>query len=339
MWCYSCLSLITLLFFFDVLSHLAMRDDFFSLFFAVLFHVILAISYWFFLRDAPSFVLPAPQNYEVIEAELFIEQDVILTPAPPEREIEPPPPPPPPPVVIEEPDESATLALLELKKQDLAKIEAEAERKRINEQKRKEEAERKRINEQKRKEEAERKRTDEQKRKEEAERKRINEQKRKEEAERKRTDEQKRKEETERKRADEQKRKEETERKRKEAAAKAAAAKAQADANAAGKQAAKEALINQRVAQVMALVQQRVKQRWIRPPNTSNTLSCIIEVRLLPDGTVGSASVVKSSGNVAFDRSAEQAIRSASPLPVSISQNSDVFDKFRHFRFKFDASQ
>jgi colicin import membrane protein len=323
-----------------------MRDDFFALFFAVLFHLILAVSYWFFSKNTLIFVSPATPNYQVIEAELLIDQVVEFDDPPPPLPVvetpvvetvsepvvvqEPDP-------VIQEPDESAQLALLELKKQDLAKIEAEAERKQIEEQKRKEAAERKRIEEQKRKEEAERKRIQEQKRKEAVERKQVEEQKRKEEAERKQIEEQKRKEAAERKRKEEQKRKEETERKRKEAAA-AAAAKAQADA-AAAEGTANQARVGQRVGQVMALIQQRVKQRWIRPPNTSNTLSCIIEVRLLPDGTVGSASVVKSSGNTVFDRSAEQAIRSASPLPVSISQNADVFDKFRQFRFKFDASQ
>ncbi|OUD14971.1 cell envelope integrity protein TolA [Thioflexithrix psekupsensis] len=322
-----------------------MRDDFFAVFFAVLFHLMLAVSYWLFSKNTLVFVLPASQNYQVIEAELLIDPELDLEEPPPPLPVvetpvvEPIPEPvvipePEPEPIVEEPDESAQLALLELKKQEQAKIEAETERKRIEEQKRKEAAERKRAEEQKRKEkeEAERKRIKEQERKEAAERKRTEAQQRKEKEEAER----KRKEAAERKRAEEQKRKEkeEAERKRKEAAA----AKAQADA-AAARGAADQARMTQRVGQVMALIQQRVKQRWIRPPNTTNALSCIIEVRLLPDGTVGSASVVKSSGNTVFDRSAEQAIRSASPLPVSISQNADVFDKFRQFRFKFDASQ
>jgi colicin import membrane protein len=42
----------------------------------------------------------------------------------------------------------------------------------------------------------------------------------------------------------------------------------------------------------------------------------VVEVRLGPGGVVLAAQVVRSSGNAAFDRSAETAVRRADPLPM-----------------------
>ncbi|TNC89766.1 MAG: protein TolA, partial [Thalassolituus sp.] len=60
------------------------------------------------------------------------------------------------------------------------------------------------------------------------------------------------------------------------------------------------------------------------------------EVRLVmvPTGEVISANVVKSSGHAALDRSVEQAIMKASPLPVP--EDIRVFEKnFRTLTMKF----
>jgi colicin import membrane protein len=63
-------------------------------------------------------------------------------------------------------------------------------------------------------------------------------------------------------------------------------------------------------------------------------LKCTIQVKLLPSGDVMEAVVVSSSGDPVFDRSAENAVRKASPLPVP--QDKGLFNQeFRIFTFVF----
>lgn len=81
-------------------------------------------------------------------------------------------------------------------------------------------------------------------------------------------------------------------------------------------------------------IQQRVINRWIKPPTSANGLRCKIRVKLLPSGDVMDVQVIKSSGDSVFDRSAENAVRKASPLPVPNSRA--LFNQnFRTFTFNF----
>lgn len=81
-------------------------------------------------------------------------------------------------------------------------------------------------------------------------------------------------------------------------------------------------------------IQQKVIKRWIKPPLFTEGMSCTIRVRLLSSGDVMSVTVLRSSGNSIFDRSAENAVRKASPLPVP--KDKDLFTKkFRLFTFLF----
>ena len=83
-----------------------------------------------------------------------------------------------------------------------------------------------------------------------------------------------------------------------------------------------------------AAIQQRVNTRWIKPQTSKQGLSCTIRVKLLPSGDVMEAKVVTSSGDNVFDRSAENAVRKASPLPVP--KDRALFIKhFRRFTFEF----
>ena len=59
--------------------------------------------------------------------------------------------------------------------------------------------------------------------------------------------------------------------------------------------------------------------------STEQGLNCLMEIRLIPGGAVGSVSITRSSGNPAFDRSAIAAARAASPFPVP----NELFDEFR----------
>jgi colicin import membrane protein len=73
----------------------------------------------------------------------------------------------------------------------------------------------------------------------------------------------------------------------------------------------------------------------IKPPFLKEKLHCIIKVKLFPGGDVIDTKVIKSSGNAVFDRSAENALRKAEPLPVP---NDPVIfrQKFKTFDFIFN---
>ena len=65
-----------------------------------------------------------------------------------------------------------------------------------------------------------------------------------------------------------------------------------------------------------AAIRQRVTRAWERPPGVPEGLSAVVSVRLGPGGAVLTAEVVQSSGDEAFDRSAERAVFRADPLPM-----------------------
>jgi len=88
-------------------------------------------------------------------------------------------------------------------------------------------------------------------------------------------------------------------------------------------------------ARVMGLIQAKVNRNWLRPPGTEG-LKCTVRVRLGSTGTVLLVSVVESSGNVAFDRSVEAAVRKADPLPMPRSER--LIARFRDLTFIFDPS-
>ncbi|MCP1674535.1 TonB family protein [Natronocella acetinitrilica] len=69
-------------------------------------------------------------------------------------------------------------------------------------------------------------------------------------------------------------------------------------------------------ARYVSLWAERVRNAWTRPPGDITGLSSDVRVNVMPTGSVVSVEVVGGSGDAAFDRSVEQAIRRASPLPV-----------------------
>ncbi len=83
------------------------------------------------------------------------------------------------------------------------------------------------------------------------------------------------------------------------------------------------------------LIKQQVIRNWRIPPTARSGMVCKIMVRLLPSGDVVSVQVVKSSGDPVFDRSVEDAVYSAAPLPVP-GVESGLFDEFREVKFSFD---
>ena len=71
-----------------------------------------------------------------------------------------------------------------------------------------------------------------------------------------------------------------------------------------------------------------VVSNWSRPPSARNDMEARLRVELIPTGEVISVTVISSSGNSAFDRSAEAAIRKARRFEVP--GETRLFE--RHFR-------
>jgi len=77
-------------------------------------------------------------------------------------------------------------------------------------------------------------------------------------------------------------------------------------------------------------ISSKIEQNWSRPPSARNGMRCELLIQLVPTGRVVSVSIVKSSGNSAFDRSAEQAVKKAEVFPEIKEMSPQVFE--RHYR-------
>ncbi|HEC16494.1 MAG TPA: cell envelope integrity protein TolA [Sedimenticola sp.] len=221
------------------------------------------------------------------------------------------------------------------------------EEKRLADLKRKQQKEKKRLAElekkRKAREKAEaakrakaKKKAEAEKRRKAAARKKAEEKKRKAAAARKKAEaEKKRKAAEARKKAEAEKRRKAAEAKRKaaEAARLAAEQKAREEALQAQLEAERAARERDRYGRAIKL---KIEDNWLRPSTVGEGLSCEVRVRLLPGGGVAAVTITRSSGNGAFDRSVEQAVYKAEPLPVPAGAG---FEAFRELKFVFDPSK
>jgi len=81
-------------------------------------------------------------------------------------------------------------------------------------------------------------------------------------------------------------------------------------------------------------IYQLIVANWSRPPSARNGMQTKLMVELVPTGDVVNVTITQSSGNEAFDRSAEQAVRKVGRFDVP--KDSDLFEKyFRRFPVLF----
>jgi TonB family protein len=121
-----------------------------------------------------------------------------------------------------------------------------------------------------------------------------------------------------------------------ELAAIARADLARAVAEEAAESVAATATADEMAASYAALIQQTVINYWSRPPSARNGMEALLAIQLIPTGEVVSVSVLKSSGNSAFDRSAINAVEKAGSFPELQNLPSREFEKsFRRFRLLF----
>lgn len=91
-------------------------------------------------------------------------------------------------------------------------------------------------------------------------------------------------------------------------------------------QAAREASEREkRQAEWVDVLARHIQKYWIRPASAGSDFQCTVNVKLLPDGSVTYAKIDKSCGSPQLDRSVEDAVYRASPLPKPADPS--VFDR------------
>jgi len=82
-------------------------------------------------------------------------------------------------------------------------------------------------------------------------------------------------------------------------------------------------------------IRRKIVANWSRPASARNGMKVTLRVELLQGGAVSAVSLVTSSGDAAFDRSAEAAIRRSGRFDVP--EDSAIFERrFRRFNLLFN---
>lgn len=85
-----------------------------------------------------------------------------------------------------------------------------------------------------------------------------------------------------------------------------------------------------------ALIRDTVVNYWSRPPSARNGMEALLAIQLVPTGEIVSVSVLRSSGSVAFDRSAMNAVEKAGSFPELRNLPPREFEQtFRRFQLLF----
>jgi colicin import membrane protein len=75
------------------------------------------------------------------------------------------------------------------------------------------------------------------------------------------------------------------------------------------------------------LIQQLVTDNWSRPPSARNGMRAVIQIKMLPTGELVDVRITQSSGDPAFDRSAENAVYRAAPFAELTALPIRVFNQ------------
>lgn len=86
-----------------------------------------------------------------------------------------------------------------------------------------------------------------------------------------------------------------------------------------------------------AKIQNKITRNIVMPPGVPDDALAIFRVTLLPDGSVLSAIMKKSSGNAAYDNAVERAILKSVPLPLP--PDVTMFKEFRILELKFQPKK
>ena len=84
------------------------------------------------------------------------------------------------------------------------------------------------------------------------------------------------------------------------------------------------------------MIRQTVVNYWSRPPSARNGMQTVLQLQLIPTGDIVGVTVVQSSGDLAFDRSAVNAVEKAARFPELQKLPPREFEKtFRRFKLLF----
>lgn len=83
------------------------------------------------------------------------------------------------------------------------------------------------------------------------------------------------------------------------------------------------------------LIFARASEGWARPPSAKNGMRVVLQINMLPDGTVNSVSVAKSSGDKPFDNSAMAAVKNVGRLSEMQGMSTGDFQPYRAFKMTF----
>lgn len=96
------------------------------------------------------------------------------------------------------------------------------------------------------------------------------------------------------------------------------------------------ATADEMAASFAALIQRTVINYWSRPPSARNGMEVLLQLQLIPTGEIVSVTILQSSGNTAFDRSAVNAVEKAGSFPELKNLPPNKFEQtFRRFRLLF----
>jgi colicin import membrane protein len=83
------------------------------------------------------------------------------------------------------------------------------------------------------------------------------------------------------------------------------------------------------------LIRSRAAEGWARPPSARKGMTVVLQINMLPDGTVTSVSVAKSSGDGPFDSSAVAAVKNIGRLTEMQGLKPADFNPYRSFKMTF----
>ena len=83
------------------------------------------------------------------------------------------------------------------------------------------------------------------------------------------------------------------------------------------------------------LIRMRAAEGWARPPSARKGMTVVLQINMLPDGTLTNVSVAKSSGDGPFDSSAVAAVKNIGRLTEMQGLKPNEFNPYRSFKMTF----
>ncbi|GAB7532356.1 hypothetical protein PS3A_47710 [Pseudomonas sp. 3A(2025)] len=83
------------------------------------------------------------------------------------------------------------------------------------------------------------------------------------------------------------------------------------------------------------LIRLRASEGWARPPSARKGMAVVLQIGMLPDGTVTSVKIIKASGDGPFDSSAVAAVKNIGRLTEMQGLKPAEFAPYRSFKMTF----